>query len=132
MTRLLLFALLGALPAAAALAQAPAIAPGNDAVHYQRCLDAARSAPKEGLAQAEDWRNGGGGFPAEHCAAVAIFGLKRFGEAANRFEALAGAMMKERPALRAGAMEQAGQAWLLAGKPGKARAAFDGGLRYTP
>lgn len=132
MMRLLLFAFLAALPAATALAQTLPIAPGDDAVHYQKCLDAARSAPKEGLAQAEDWRNAGGGFPAEHCAAVALFGLKRFGEAASRFEALAGAMMKERAALRAGAMEQAGQARLLANEPDKARTDFDAGLHYTP
>jgi tetratricopeptide (TPR) repeat protein len=120
--------LLGPLAAAAAPASPPAAA---DA-HYQFCLDTARRAPKDGLAQAEDWRNDGGGFPAEHCAAVALFGLKRFAEAAKRFEALAGVMMTEKPELRAGAMEQAGQAWLLAGEPAKARAAFDGALHFTP
>lgn len=132
MRRLASIALLITWPLIAAGAEKPSIAPSDPDTHYQYCLDAARRAPKDGLARAEDWRNDGGGFPAEHCAAVALFGLKRFAEAATRFEALAGAMMKERPPLRAGAMEQAGQAWLLAGDPGKALAAFDAALRFTP
>lgn len=130
MRRLPSIALLIAWPLAGAAALA--IAPSDASLHYQQCLDAARGAPKDGLAQAEDWRNDGGGFPAEHCAAVALFGLKRFAEAAQRFEALAGAMMSERPTLRAGALEQAGQAWILAGDPGRARAAFDAALHFTP
>jgi tetratricopeptide (TPR) repeat protein len=131
MLRIAALALLTAWPLAFAAA-APQSPPSDADAHYQYCLDAARRAPKDGLAQAEDWRADGGGFPADHCAAVALFGLKRFAEAAQRFEALAGAMMKEKPELRAGALEQAGQAWLLAGEPVKARAAFDGALRFTP
>jgi tetratricopeptide (TPR) repeat protein len=131
MRRLLVFAVLIAWPADGA-EPPPAMAPLDAGVHYEKCLDAARHAPKDGLAQAEDWRDDGGGFPAEHCAAVALFGLKRFAEAAQRFEALAGAMMKEPAGLRAGAMEQAGQAWLLAGDAKKARAAFDAALGYSP
>jgi tetratricopeptide (TPR) repeat protein len=103
----------------------------NDA-HYQRCLDDARSAPQKGLDEALDWKSGGGGFPADHCAAVALFALQRYPEAAQAFEALAGAMMEEKRGLRAGAMEQAGQSWLLAGEAKKARAAFDGALHFTP
>ena len=132
MRRLAAIALLIAWPLAVAGAQVPLPAPEDDTVHYQRCLDMARRTPKAGLALAEDWRNDGGGFPAEHCAAVALFGLKRFAEAATRFEALAGAMMKERAGLRAGALEQAGQSWLLAGDAARAQAAFDGALRFTP
>jgi tetratricopeptide (TPR) repeat protein len=107
-------------------------APEDEGVHYHSCLDQARSTPAKALAEAEDWRNAGGGFPAAHCAAVALFGLKRYAEAAQRFEDLAGAMMQQRPGLRAGALQEAGQAWLLAGKPEAARAAFDGALRFTP
>jgi tetratricopeptide (TPR) repeat protein len=107
-------------------------APEDAGVHYRRCLDLARSTPETALTEAEDWRSAGGGFPAAHCAAVALFGLKRYAEAARRFEELAGAMMQRRPELRAGALEEAGQAWLLAGNPGAARAAFDAALRFTP
>ncbi len=100
--------------------------------HYQRCLDQARRAPGDGLAAAEAWHDADGGFPADHCAAVALFGLKRYADAAARFEALAGAMMQRGPDLRADALEEAGQAWLLAGKPDAARADFTAALRFTP
>lgn len=88
--------------------------------------------PGAALVEARAWRDAGGGFPAEHCAAVALFGLKRYAEAATAFEALAGAMMKERAPLRAGAMQQAAQGWLLAGDPARSRAALDAALRFTP
>lgn len=118
--------------AVAAAAPAPQSPPLDAAAHYESCLDTARRTPAEGLKDAEDWREAGGGFPAEHCAAVALFGLKRYAEAGAMFEDLAGAAMTEPLALRASAMEQAGQAWLLASQPDKARAAFDAALRYTP
>jgi tetratricopeptide (TPR) repeat protein len=125
--------LLCALPALAAPpGAAPASPPIDDSSHYQSCLDLARGTPGKGLAEAEDWRRASGGFPADHCAAVALFKLGRYAEAAQRFEALGGAMMDKTAALRAGAMEQAGQAWLLAGKAVFARADFDAALRYTP
>lgn len=104
----------------------------DENAHYLRCLDAARRTPQAGLAAAEDWGRAGGGFPAEHCQAVALFVLKRYAEAAQGFEALAGKMMQRSPALRAGALEQAGQAWLLANRPDAARAAFDAALSFTP
>jgi tetratricopeptide (TPR) repeat protein len=106
--------------------------PDDDSARYQKCLDAARKAPAAALASAEDWRAAGGGFPADHCAAVALFGLARYPQAAERFEALAGAMMQRGPDLRAGALQQAGQAWLLANVPKKARSDFDAALSFTP
>ncbi len=118
--------------AAARAAELPL--PSNDAesAHYERCLDDARGAPQKGLDEARDWKNAGGGFPADHCAAVALFALHRYAEAAQSFEALGGAMMDKKRALRAGAMEQAGQAWLLAGEAQKAKAAFEAALHFMP
>lgn len=121
--------LLTSIAAAPAAADSPPLAAD---LHYAECLATSRQNPAAGLAAAQDWRNAGGGFPAMHCAAVALFGLARYPEAAAAFEALAGAMMQERPDLRAGALEQGGQAWLLAGKPEAARHDFDAALQYTP
>ena len=118
--------------AAARAADLPPPPSAEDGAHYQRCLDDARSAPQKGLDEARDWNNAGGGFPADHCAAVALFALHRYAEAAQSFEALAGAMMDRKRELRAGAMEQAGQSWLLAGEARKAQAAFDAALHFTP
>jgi tetratricopeptide (TPR) repeat protein len=124
--------LLGLVLAAPFAAAETPMAPLDASTHYTHCLDAARATPPEGLKDAEDWRNADGGFPADHCRAVALFALKRYADAAIVFEALAGAMMNRAPALRAGAMEQAAQAWLLASEPVKARAALDAALRFTP
>ena len=64
-------------------------------------------------------RTSGGGPPAQHCAAVALVGLKRYAEA-RRKAGCAG------PGARAWAIfgprlfDQAGNAWMLAGEIGKA------------
>lgn len=120
--------------ASAAAAPAPFAVPVpmRAADRYSQCLARARKTPQAALAEAEDWVRAGGGFPAKHCAAVALIGLKRYAEAAQRLEALAGDMMGARDDLRAGALEQAGQAWLLAGKPHAAKAAFDAALQLRP
>lgn len=115
-------------PAAAAQSSGPA----NPATagDYDRCLAMAHSEPAAALTKAENWRSAGGGFPADHCAAVALVELKRYAEAAQRLEAMAGAMMASDPSLRADALEQAGQAWLLANKPDQAKAAIDAALAF--
>lgn len=104
----------------------------DDASRYERCLALVHTQPEQAFAIAEDWRAAGGGFPAEHCAAVALVGLKRYQQAAERLEALAGAMMQAPPRLRADALEQAGQAWLLADRSGEAQSALDAALKLAP
>ena len=107
-------------------------APPTDAQHYDRCLQVAHSDPRKAYDDAEAWRVIGGGFPAQHCAAVALIGLRKYTEAATKLEALANAMMTAGPEMRGGAMEQAGQAWLLAGRPNEAKSAFDAALGFQP
>lgn len=119
-------------PAAAASPAVRQLPGANASSEYGRCLALAHAKPEEALKRATAWRDGGGGFPAEHCAAVALISLKRYTEAAEHLEALAGAMMREAPDLRAAALDQAGQAWLLAGEAGKAKAAFDAALAFAP
>jgi tetratricopeptide (TPR) repeat protein len=99
---------------------------------YDSCLAEVATSPQAALNRAEAWHESGGGFPAEHCAAVALIGLKRYDQAARRLEALAGAMMIQTPELRAATLEQAGQAWLLANDAAKAKADFDAGLSFSP
>jgi tetratricopeptide (TPR) repeat protein len=107
-------------------------APIPEAQHYDRCLELAHSDPQKALDDAQDWRDVGGGFPAQHCVAVALVGLKKYAEAATQLEALANVMMQAGPEMRGDALEQAGQAWLLAGKPNEAKVAFDGALGFRP
>jgi tetratricopeptide (TPR) repeat protein len=107
-------------------------APADPSSQYDACLAEVAKNPQAALDRAGAWRESGGGFPAEHCAAVALIGLKRYDQAARRLEALAGAMMIQTPELRAATLEQAGQAWLLANDAAKAKADFDAGLSFSP
>lgn len=124
-------------PAAAAepRREAPAGAPRSaeaEAQTYSRCMTLAKTRPKEALALVEGWKERGGAHPAEHCAAVAMIGLKQYRPAAERLEALAQAMTKAPAALRAEILGQAGQAWLLAGEPARAYAAANSALELAP
>ncbi len=114
-------------PAAAAADAAP-----PTAQQYDQCLALARTDPQRAYDQATAWRGLGGGFPADHCAAVALVGLKKYPEAALKLQGMAGAMMHADPGMRADALEQAGNAWLLANKPVEAKADFDAALTFKP
>ncbi|MFQ5467623.1 MAG: hypothetical protein ACE5DS_05745, partial [Kiloniellaceae bacterium] len=87
----LLLALATAL-ASASLAAAPAApaAPVTDpAQAYAQCMAQARAQPEAALQRANAWMRADGGGPAAHCAAVALIGLGRTVEAAQRLEQLA-------------------------------------------
>jgi tetratricopeptide (TPR) repeat protein len=122
---LLLFACLAVFPAWGKDAAA-------EAAKYESCMKLAHSAPQKAFATALDWRSRGGAHPAEHCAAVALVGLKRYVEAAEKFETLAAGMEKAPPKLRAQVLDQAGQAWLLAGNAPRAYEALSDALRAAP
>ncbi len=99
---------------------------------YEDCMALARAVPDEALSAAEFWSRWGGGLAAGHCAAVALLELRRFVEAAEEMERLAGRAADEAPALRADLLAQAGQAWLLAGEVARARAAQSLALNLAP
>jgi tetratricopeptide (TPR) repeat protein len=118
----------------AAADPAPAI-PRNaeaDAATYERCMKLARQNPTAAQKLASTWRERGGAHPADHCAAVALIGLKQYKEAATRLEALAQAMAKGPAKLRAEVLDQAGQAWGLAGDPIRAYAAAGAAVALQP
>jgi tetratricopeptide (TPR) repeat protein len=106
--------------------------PAVEAEHYTRCMEAARQTPQAAFDEANAWRIGGGGHPAEHCADVALIGLGRYAEAAGKLEALADTMTKGPVELRAQVLGQAGQSWLLAGDPARAAAVLTAALALTP
>jgi tetratricopeptide (TPR) repeat protein len=122
--------------AAAAVTQpAGSAGPRNaeaDAATYDRCLKLAKQNPGAAQSLAQTWHEQGGAHPAEHCAAVALVGLKRYKEAATRLEALAQAMTTAPAGLRADVFDQAGQAWLLAGDAVRAYAAAGQALGLQP
>jgi tetratricopeptide (TPR) repeat protein len=103
-----------------------------EAATYERCMNLARQKPAEARSLAQSWHERGGAHPADHCAAVALIGLKQYKEAATRLEALAQAMTTAPAGLRAEVLDQAGQAWGLAGDPVRAYAAAGAAVALAP
>ena len=91
-----------------------------------------REDPAAARKLAQSWHERGGAHPADHCFAVALIGLKQYKEAATRLETLAQAMVHAPASLRAGVLDQAAQAWLLAGDPARAYAADGAALSLRP
>ena len=123
--RRLALLILIALPAAAR-------AESQDAATYEQCLAVARKDPANGFETGSSWRDHGGGLPAEHCVAVALVGLKEYGEAATRLEKIAGRMARESDALRADVLAEAAEAWSEAGRPDNAEGALTEALKLAP
>ncbi len=124
-------ALLAALPARPPAAAGAESADRREAAQtYARCLALARDRPAKGLERARTWHDTGGGDPARHCAGVALMRLGRYTEAGRHLADLAKTLSADRGAgMRASALAQAGQAWVLAGKPARAEAAYSQALK---
>jgi len=113
-------------------APAPSATVDSGAKTYENCMALARTDPQNGFETGSQWRDQGGGNPAKHCVAVALINLKQYGEGATRLEQLAKDMGNSSPALRGDILDQAGQAWNLAGKPAQAQAALSQALSLEP
>jgi regulator of sirC expression with transglutaminase-like and TPR domain len=128
--------LLSLLPALALLSlAAPSAADQFDVIRqkeYEDCMTLARRVPADGYESALAWQGQGGGDPARHCAAVALIGMGKYKEAAERLESLAASMAERQPELAAGAFDQAGQAWTMAEEPQRALNATAAGLKLAP
>ena len=103
-----------------------------EAATYERCMKLARQNPAEARSLAQNWHERGGAHPADHCAAVALFGLKQYKQAATRLDALAQAMITAPAGLRAEVLDQAAQAWGLAGDAARAYAAAGAAVALQP
>jgi tetratricopeptide (TPR) repeat protein len=115
--------------------RAPGGAPksaAEDQANYERCMKLATTDPAAARDMAEHWLSRGGAHPADHCYAVALVGLKEYKDGATHLEALAKAMDHAPDSLRADVLDQAAQAWLLAGDPSRAYAADTAALNLLP
>jgi tetratricopeptide (TPR) repeat protein len=110
----------------AATAAAPP--PGKEPPRYAECMDLATGDPSQGAAAAARWRVEGGGMLARQCLGVAYANQKRWPSAAAAFEEAAREAENARDARAANYWAQAGNAWLAAGEPVKARGALDAAL----
>jgi tetratricopeptide (TPR) repeat protein len=113
--------LLGALPARA----------DRDA-DYAACTRQIDKDAGTALDTANGWAQRGGGFPARHCAALALIKLGQYPAAATALEQLAADMAHGQADLSVEALAQAGQAWLLARQPERAYAAQTAALKLKP
>lgn len=100
---------------------------------YDRCLARAAREPDAAYEDAMGWaRARGGGEPALHCAAIALYAQGRFRASAAAFTDLAERTRDRRPTLRASLVSQAGHAWMIAGEPSRALVAFEAAIAITP
>jgi len=131
-----LAALIALVPLTVFAAQnSPTTVPSAEAeeAQYERCMALAKSDPGAARDMAAKWAARGGAHPSDHCYAVALIGLKQYKPAAERLDKLAAAMTISAPdSLRAEVLDQAGQAWLLAGDPTRAYNDEGAALALTP
>lgn len=104
--------------------------PGKD--RYERCQALVQRSASSAYDAATAWQGAGGGAGASHCAALALVALRRYGEAAARLDQLSHNAEVPSGPERAELLDQAGNAWLLAGDPGNADASFTSALALTP
>ena len=103
----------------------------SDSARYRRCMADSSANPGMALADAESWARTGGGVPSQHCAALALFGLKRYAEAGTRLDKIAGGPAKLDVEFRVALFNQAGNAWLMAGEAQHAVQSFSGALALS-
>jgi regulator of sirC expression with transglutaminase-like and TPR domain len=99
---------------------------------YPQCLKKSERYPEDALEMAMNALVDGGDPLAEHCAAVALVGLKQYEEAARRLDALARKGSAGDSEMRAEILNQAGNAWLLAGQAEFAAASFTAAVVLMP
>ncbi len=92
---------------------------------YRICLAKAHSTPSVAYEDALIWQNEGGAGPARHCVAMALLGLRAYGDAAQKLEELAYAPDIGDTVLRNQVLMQSGEAWLQADRPEDALRVLD-------
>ena len=99
---------------------------------YPQCLKRSERYPEDALEMAMNALVDGADPMAEHCAAVALVGLKQYEEAARRLDALAQKGSAGDAEMRAEILNQAGNAWLLAGQAVFASDSFTAAIILMP
>ncbi|HEX8572260.1 MAG TPA: hypothetical protein VF759_05875 [Allosphingosinicella sp.] len=117
------------IPFLLALAAAPVVGPVDTPENrYRNCLALARTAPARAVGQAQAWLGSGGGVNAAQCLGLAWAAQEKWPEAASAFEAAAKDADSREDRRRADLRVEAGNAWLAAGDPARARLALEAAL----
>ncbi len=98
------------------------------AARFDACTALVQSDPVKAIAEAEAWRDSGGGMAARVCLGLAFAAAERWAPAALAFEQAARAAELDRDGRAADLWVQSGNASLAGDDPGKARLAFDRAL----
>ncbi len=116
-----------------ALVQLPLPAAAAEAITgYSQCTALVQKNPALAEENARAWQDEGGGVAAIHCSALALTALKRYAEAARKFDALARDKAVQNNIDRAELLDQAGNAWMLAGLASNAVQSFSAALGQSP
>lgn len=95
---------------------------------WEDCVELAVGDPARGVAEADRWKIDGGGFLANQCLGMAYAAQRRWTSASAAFETAAREAEVARDIRASNYWAQAGNAWLAAANPAKARAALDAAL----
>jgi tetratricopeptide (TPR) repeat protein len=115
----------------APLPATPAPVTGPPAPAQQRwedCVELAVGDPARGIAEAGRWKLADGGFLAQQCLGMAYAAQRRWISAGGAFEIAAREAEVARDIRASKYWAQAGNAWLAAADPAKARTALDAAL----
>ena len=104
----------------------------EDAARYEACVNQTTSDAQQAFETAITWRDEGGGSAANHCAALALLEMGAEEEAAYRLEKIAVSPDAGGQSQRAAILSQAGNAWLLAGRPAEAQLVLTSAIDLTP
>lgn len=114
MKRVILFLTCFAI-APAAMAQSLSQSPA-----YSECTSLASSNPELALSKAEAWMRVDSSMSAVHCRAMALYSLRRYGEAGDALSTVRDSVAPENITLRSYLARQAARAWVNANTPDKA------------
>ena len=95
---------------------------------FDRCVGLASEDPAKAEGEAGQWQRDGGGFLAHQCLGITYATELRWSAAASEFEAAARGGEIAHDRRTANSWAQAGNAWLAAGEPMKARGALNAAL----
>lgn len=99
-----------------------------DPQRYRTCAAVAEADGAKGAAAADAWAKEGGGFLADRCKGLALATGGQWAAAAAIFEFSAQAAQGARHSVAYPTWAQAGNAWLAAGEPTRAKAALDNAI----
>ncbi len=112
--------------------QAGDLIDAGEQARYEACLARIADEPEQAYEDGLAWTSQGGGWPARHCAALALVALGHAGEAGARMARLGEETIAASDRTRAVLFGHAGDAFLQVQAWSEAAGAFERGLAFAP